>query len=36
LVKLQHLPAGVECENFKIECCLFGGGPAYIVHVDYV
>ena len=34
-VKLQHLPAGVERKNFKIECRLSGGGPADIKHVDY-
>jgi len=34
-VKLQHLPAGIERENFKIECRLFGGGPAKTMHVDY-
>jgi len=35
-VKLQHLAAGVELENFKIDChSLFGVDPADIMHVDY-
>ena len=33
--KTSYLPAGVERENFKIDCCsLFGVGPADIMHVE--
>jgi len=32
--KPQHLAAGVELENFKIDCCsLLGVCPADIMHV---
>ena len=34
--KTSYLPAGVERENFKIDCrSLLGVGPADIMHVDY-
>ena len=33
--KTSYLPAGVERENFKIDCrSLFGVGPADTMHVD--